>query len=81
MRLMASAASAVLALTFSPAMRAGHAQPVWAPYGAPPSAAAAAGGYWYHDNNHSNAPSRSSPSAVYNAAHGTWLWPPANARR
>ena len=32
----------------------------------------------YHDANHTNGPSsNASPQAIYNATHGTWLWPPA----
>jgi hypothetical protein len=35
-------------------------------------------GYRYHDANHTNGPSgNASPQAIYNATHGTWLWPPA----
>jgi hypothetical protein len=35
-------------------------------------------GYRYHDANHTNVPSgNASPQAIYNATHGTWLWPPA----
>ena len=35
-------------------------------------------GYRYHDANHTNLPSgNASPQAIYNATHGTWLWPPA----
>ena len=35
-------------------------------------------GYRYHDANHTNQPSGvASPQAIYNATHGTWLWPPA----
>jgi hypothetical protein len=35
-------------------------------------------GYRYHDANHTNLPSgNASPEAIYNATHGTWLWPPA----
>jgi len=35
-------------------------------------------GYSYHDGNHQGGASGSaSPQAIYNATHGTWLWPPA----
>jgi hypothetical protein len=38
----------------------------------------AARGYWYHDANHMGGSSgHASPQAIYNATHGTWLWPPA----
>jgi hypothetical protein len=34
-------------------------------------------GYWYHDGNHPRGGGgQASPQAVYNAVHGTWLWPP-----
>lgn len=33
-------------------------------------------GYLYHDANHPNDVSHASPQAIYNASHGTWLWPP-----
>ena len=50
----------------------------------PPTSVAAAPsgvhGYWYHDANHPNDLSgQPSPQAIYNAAHGTWLWPPSAA--
>jgi hypothetical protein len=35
-------------------------------------------GYVYHDGNHPNETSVTSPQALYNATHGTWLWGPAN---
>jgi hypothetical protein len=36
-------------------------------------------GYRYHDANHTNRPSgNASPQAIYNATHGTWLWPPTS---
>jgi hypothetical protein len=38
-------------------------------------------GYWYHDGNHSNNVVGPSPQAIYNATHGTWLWPPGSARQ
>jgi hypothetical protein len=38
-------------------------------------------GYLYHDGNHPNDFAYASPEAVYNATHGTWLWPPAQAGR
>src|ERR1700722_12877803 len=39
-------------------------------------------GYRYHDANHTNGPSgNASPQAIYNASHGTWLWPPAQKRK
>jgi hypothetical protein len=34
-------------------------------------------GYLYHDANHPGGASLASPQAIYNASHGTWLWPPA----
>jgi hypothetical protein len=35
-------------------------------------------GYWYHDANHEDGGgAQASPQAIYNATHGTWLWPPA----
>jgi hypothetical protein len=34
-------------------------------------------GYLYHDANHPGGFSQASPQAIYNATHGTWLWPPA----
>jgi hypothetical protein len=34
-------------------------------------------GYHYYDNQHPNAINNPSPEALYNAQHGTWLWPPA----
>jgi hypothetical protein len=38
----------------------------------------AARGYWYHDANHMGGSSgHASLQAIYNATHGTWLWPPA----
>jgi hypothetical protein len=33
-------------------------------------------GYRYHDANHPDGVSNASPQAIYNATHGTWLWPP-----
>jgi len=36
-------------------------------------------GYRYHDGNHTGGSSQASPEAVYNATHGTWLWPPMDA--
>ena len=34
-------------------------------------------GYWYHDGNRPGGGSgQASPQAIYNATHGTWLWPP-----
>jgi hypothetical protein len=33
-------------------------------------------GYLYHDANHPNDVNNASPQAIYNASHGTWLWPP-----
>ena len=45
----------------------------------PSDAEVAAHGYWYHDANHMDGPSgQASPQAIYNATHGTWLWPPAD---
>ena len=35
-------------------------------------------GYWYHDANHQGGKGgAASPQAIYNATHGTYLWPPA----
>ena len=34
-------------------------------------------GYWYHDGNHPDGTGQASAQAIYNAAHGVWLWPPA----
>jgi hypothetical protein len=34
-------------------------------------------GYLYYDGNHPNTVTGASPQAIYNATHGTWLWPPA----
>ena len=46
--------------------------------GRPPDAYLAQHGFWYHDGNHQDGASGSaSPQAIYNATHGTWLWPPA----
>jgi hypothetical protein len=36
-------------------------------------------GYRYHDGNHPNGVNQASPQAIYNATHGTWLWPPQTA--
>lgn len=36
-------------------------------------------GYRYHDNTHPNWVSQPSPQAIYNAQHGTYLWPPNTA--
>jgi hypothetical protein len=33
-------------------------------------------GYLYHDGAHPGGSSQASPQAIYNATHGTWLWPP-----
>ena len=33
-------------------------------------------GYRYHDANHPDGVTNASPQAIYNATHGTWLWPP-----
>lgn len=33
-------------------------------------------GYRYHDANHADGVKNPSPQAIYNATHGTWLWPP-----
>ncbi|MEJ0020452.1 MAG: hypothetical protein WDN25_28670 [Acetobacteraceae bacterium] len=38
-------------------------------------------GYLYHDGNHMGGVSQPSPQALYNAAHGVWLWPPAESDR
>ena len=38
-------------------------------------------GYLYHDANHPNDVAQTSPEAIYNATHGTWLWPPAMSGR
>jgi hypothetical protein len=46
--------------------------------GRPSDQELAASGYWYHDANHPDGSSgHASPQAIYNATHGTWLWPPA----
>jgi len=34
-------------------------------------------GYRYYDNQHPNAVNNPSPEAIYNAQHGTYLWPPS----
>jgi hypothetical protein len=34
-------------------------------------------GYRYYDNQRPNAVNNPSPEAIYNAQHGTYLWPPA----
>jgi hypothetical protein len=36
-------------------------------------------GYRYHDANHPDGVGNASPKAIYNATHGTWLWPPQDA--
>ncbi len=36
-------------------------------------------GYHYYDANHPDGVHGASPQAIYNAAHGTWLWPPQDA--
>jgi hypothetical protein len=36
-------------------------------------------GYRYHDANHPDGVKNASPQAIYNATHGTWLWPPQEA--
>jgi hypothetical protein len=36
-------------------------------------------GYRYQDANHPGGMAQASPQALYNAAHGTWLWPPQEA--
>jgi hypothetical protein len=33
-------------------------------------------GYRYQDGNHPGGIAQASPQALYNAAHGVWLWPP-----
>jgi hypothetical protein len=38
-------------------------------------------GYLYHDANHPGGSSQASPQAIYNATHGTYLWPPAETGR
>jgi hypothetical protein len=35
-------------------------------------------GYLYHDAAHPGGSSQASPEAIYNATHGTWLWPPGD---
>jgi hypothetical protein len=35
-------------------------------------------GYRYYDNFHPNFVNNPSPQAIYNAQHGTYLWPPAS---
>jgi hypothetical protein len=43
----------------------------------PPDQDLAQHGYWYHDANHPDGGGgQASPQAIYNATHGTWLWPP-----
>ncbi len=49
--------------------------------GAAADPAGAPRGYLYHDGNHSNRVVGPSPQAIYNATHGTWLWPPAEEDR
>ncbi|MEJ0015034.1 MAG: hypothetical protein WDN25_00440 [Acetobacteraceae bacterium] len=38
-------------------------------------------GYAYHDGIHDNSVNQPSPQAVYNATHGTYLWPPIDRGR
>jgi hypothetical protein len=48
----------------------------------PASGAAQSGvhGYSYHDANHFNdVAGQPSPQAIYNATHGTYLWPPSQS--
>jgi hypothetical protein len=46
--------------------------------GRPSDAYLAQHGYWYHDANHDGGRGGvASPQAIYNATHGTYLWPPA----
>jgi hypothetical protein len=33
-------------------------------------------GYQYYDVTHPSTVTAASPQAIYNATHGTWLWPP-----
>ena len=40
------------------------------------SCAGAPLGYHYHDGTHIGGCAPASPQAIYNASHGTWLWPP-----
>jgi hypothetical protein len=42
-----------------------------------PSCAGAPVGYHYHDGTHIGGCATASPQAIYNATHGTWLWPPS----
>lgn len=52
------------------------------PSGTPGIAAAQNGapiGYRYYDNNHPNWVTQPSAEAIYNAQHGTYLWPPSSA--
>ena len=43
---------------------------------APTSNTGAPAGYVYQDANHPDGVAQPSPQALYNAAHGVWLWPP-----
>jgi hypothetical protein len=38
-------------------------------------------GYAYHDGLHSDWVASPSQQALYNAAHGVWLWPPTDNGR
>jgi hypothetical protein len=40
------------------------------------SCAGAPLGYHFHDGTHIGGCAPASPQAIYNASHGTWLWPP-----
>jgi hypothetical protein len=35
-------------------------------------------GYHYYDAVHPGGVAQTSPQALYNASHGTWLWPPVS---
>jgi hypothetical protein len=37
----------------------------------------AARGYWYRDGTTWRSSGHATPQAIYNATHGTWLWPSA----
>jgi hypothetical protein len=82
MRIRFIAALAILCLSVSIAGQSAHAQPLVPMNGPEAGQGYAVLGYWYHDGNHYNAVAgQPSPQAIYNATHGTWLWPPAAALR
>jgi hypothetical protein len=64
--------------TLLPIIVAGTVLPGCTAGGRPSNEYLAEYGYWYHDANHEGGwGGAASPQAVYNATHGTWLWPPA----